>query len=153
MPLSRRRNAVLTIAALLIIVGGVQALLYQRDTAGEKAAEASRQAADRAYAQCLEAWGNDLVSSLEAVQAARMELDRAEARKNRLLDELIVVSNQAQASGATSQEDLPPALVAHYEHVLKARVDAQRDYETERAQLAEARAKNELVAPRVKCRR
>lgn len=153
-PSSRRPSPVLLIAiAVFIIVAGLQALLYQRDTAAETQAEADRSAADRAYARCLEAWGNDLTDSLTKLQAANKRLDAAEVRKDTALDQLIELSNQAQAMGATSQEDLPPAFIKRYEDTLAERVAAQHDFNRLKARLEDTRQANPYVAPAVKCRR
>lgn len=153
-PLSRANRPVLIIAvAALVIAIGVQALLYQRDTAGEKQAQATRAATDRAYAQCLETWGNKLVDALQKVQSANRALDAAEVRKDRALDGLITLSNQAQQMGAQSQADLPPAFIRRYESTLQERVDAQHDFNRLKRHLADTREANPFVAPAVTCHR
>lgn len=152
-PPSRRRTVALTVVAALIIVGGFQALLYQRDTAGENKADAARTAADRAYATCLTEWGNSLTDALQRLQTANSQLDAAEVRKDDALDQLINLSNQAQQQGATSQEDLPPEFIRRYETTLAERVDAQRDFNRLKRDLARTREANPFVAPRVRCRR
>lgn len=151
---TRRRSAgVLILSAVLAIAIGAGMLAFQRDSAAEKQAEADRDSADRAYARCLESWGNELTDALRRSRAVTQKLDDAEARKDELLDQLIELSNQAQASGATSQEDLPPAFIKRYETTLSERVDAQRDFRRLRAQLEDTQNQHPLVAPKVKCSR
>lgn len=153
-PLSRQNRPVLLIGvAALVIAIGVQALLYQRDSAGEKTAQAQRAEADRAYARCLTRWGDDLVDSLQKLQAANRRLDAAEVRKDRALDTLISLSNQAQKMGAESQDDLPPAFIKRYEDTLAERVDAQHDFNHLKTRLAQTREANPYVAPAVTCHR
>lgn len=148
----RRENRRITVgliliaAASFIIVIGAQAWLAQRENADQ-----DRQ--DRAYAECLTAWADDVVDALETRTEANRELDTARDRKDKLLDRLIVISSQAQQYDAQDKSDLPPKLLERYERTLAARVDAQRDFDQLRANLVRVRARNPYVSPRVSCRR
>ena len=94
-----------------------------------------------------------MIDTLQAGQEATSRLNRARDRKDKALDRLIVISAKAQASGAMTEEDLPPGLLERYERVLAERVAAQRAYNRAVRQYIETRKENPLVSPRVVCTR
>lgn len=157
MPLSRENRhltvpIVIIVASLVIIGIGAQAWIASRE--------------DRARTECLEQFGADIVTSLNASRTANARLTRAQGhltdageRKDNALDRLITISQQAQQSGAQSQEDLPPGLLDEYERVLAERVKAQRAYDRVKTRVdrlqAEAdatRAANPLQPPKLTCK-
>lgn len=143
----RRPATVAILASLVVITIGVQALWFQRDAAADDRADAR-------YEACLNEWGAGVVAAVEARSDAAAELDEARDRKDALLDDLITITAQAQATGAESEEDLPPALLARYERVLTARIDAQEDFRRFKADYQRAKEENPIpAAPRVECRR
>ena len=152
-PTLRRPPVLLIVVAVAVVVIGFQALLYQRDTAAEKQAQADRSKADQAYAVCLTRWGNALTDALRKLQTANKAVDAAEERKDKALDRLIELSNRAQQLGAETQADLPPAFIKEYETTLSERVDAQNDFDTLKTRLEQTREANPYVAPQVRCAR
>ena len=155
----RPENRHLTLSLLLIIMGviavgvGVQAWLVHQDDEARDAQLRQQERRDDAYADCLTEFAADLVESLRAVRAANRELDDARDRKDSALDQLVEISAQAQATGAETQADLPPGLIARYERVLAERIDAQRDFTRLKRQAVETQDENPLESPKVRCRR
>ena len=157
MPLDKNRPitvSVVAIVASLVVVGlGLQMFLARQDDRARDDAKAVQDQRDRAYADCLTDFAADLIDTLQAGQEATSRLNRARDRKDKALDRLIVISAKAQASGAMTEEDLPPGLLERYERVLAERVAAQRAYNRAVRQYIETRKENPLVSPRVVCTR
>lgn len=138
---------IVVIVAALVVVGiGIQARLAAQDNA-------ARDRADAAYSACLTRFASDLVDTLRARTDLQAELNDAGDRKDALLDELLRITAKVQASGATDQSQVPPKVLAHYEHVLNARVKAQDHYDKVKAELEAARAQNPYEKPTATCRR
>lgn len=146
-----RVGIVVLFASLLIIVLGVQMLVALRSQAADDERDARQDVRDRAYADCLTEWGETLYTALSTSRDAATQVEAALARKDRLLDRLLVVVAQAQATGASEREELPPELLAEYQDVLLARIDAQADYRRLQLELEDTRQENPLVAPEVTC--
>jgi hypothetical protein len=136
----------LVAAGLIVIGGGAQAYLVQKDNAG-------RDRADRRYADCLTDFAADLVETLRAVRDANQDVTEARNRKDAALDELLELTAQAQASGAKTNDELPRDLVRRYRAALRERIDAQRDYSKAIAEATRTQAENPYVSPKVVCRR
>jgi uncharacterized membrane protein YccC len=147
-----RENRRLTVAVIFIVLGGVllgagiQFYLAQANSARQDRA-------DREYADCLTNFAADLVDTLRAGRRASAELEAARARKDRALDRLLTITQQAQASGAKTQDDLPPGLLARYERVLAERISAQHAYNRAVRNTQQTRQENPLVSPKVVCSR
>lgn len=155
----RRENRNLTVPFVVIVASfvvlgiGIQMLLARSDDQARDAAKAAQDARDRAYADCLTDFAADLVNTLQVGRDATAQLNEARDRKDKALDRLIVISAQAQASGAKTQDELPPGLLKRYERVLAERVAAQKAYNRASRQYVKSREENPLVSPRVVCKR
>lgn len=158
MPFSRENrhvtlSLVLIVTALMLVGVGAQAYLAQQDSEARQHENVVRDQRDQAYARCLTDFAADLVDSIDARATANAELNAARDEKDRLLDALLRITARAQASGAESQSQLPPALVARYEHVLAARVKAQRHYDAIARRVEAVQERNPYVSPKVVCTR
>ena len=165
MPFSQE-NRHFTLSLIAIIVGlfvvaiGVQAFLVQqaRDDAAQARNDFDKEqlkqdAKDQAYSECLTNFAADLVDTLQAGRDATARLNNARDRKDKALDQLIVISAKAQATGAQTQDQLPPGLVRRYERVLAERVAAQKAYNQASRNYVQTRQANPLVSPKVVCNR
>lgn len=146
--------AVLALALGIMVIGaGIQLGLSEREDDRRQAAIASREVADRAYADCLTDFAADLVETIEARTDAASVLEEARARKDQALDTLLSIVARAQAYDADDRSDLPPGLLDRYEAALLERVDAQRDYDRVAGKLERTREQNPYVSPKVVCER
>lgn len=148
-----RVGIVTLLASLVVIVLGVQMLVALRTDARDDQREARQDAADRAYADCLTTFAADLVDALQTRTEASAELEAARSDKDRLLDRLLELTQAATASGAESNDELPPGLLEEYRQVLRDRVTAQATFREAERELRKARRQNPLVAPEVTCTR
>jgi type II secretory pathway component PulL len=137
---------ILVVASVFVVGIGAQAYLAQREDA-----EQDRQ--DRQYAECLTNFAAELVKAIEVRAEANMQLDRVRDKKDRLLDQLIVFSLEAQQRGYTEQEDVPPRFLREYQRILAARVEAQEEFTELKKRLDTTLKDNPYVSPRVTCKR
>lgn len=144
---------IVVVASIVVIAIGVQAYLAQQDNAARDKAAAEDRERQRAYVKCLNKFASDLVDTLKVRAGANQALIEAGERKDKALDELINVSAAAQASGAQSQDELPPGLLDRYEAALTERVAAQKEYNRLKAEAKQTRAENPLVKPKATCTR
>lgn len=152
MPFSRE-NRHLTLSLALVIAGlfivgiGAQAYVAARDNA-----ERDRQ--DREYAECLTQFAADLSAAAEARSLAAGDLNAARDHKDRLLDRLLVIIAQAEAHRDDDRDaELPPALLARYERVLEARVEAQERFHAVEREYQRTISRNPYKNPKVECDR
>lgn len=139
-------SLVLILTGLFLVFAGTQAYIAQQDNA-------RRDHKDREYADCLTDFAAELVDTLRAVRESTGDVTDARNRKDAALDRLLVLSQRAQASGAKTNDELPPKLVRAYEATLRERIDAQRTYDRAIREAEKTQRDNPYVSPKVRCAR
>ena len=153
----RRENRGLTLPLIIIVLSimligvGIQSWLAHVDDVHRDQATRADRAREHAYNDCLSKFSTDLVAALQDRSNAAVVVSDARDAKDKLLDELIVLS--ARASRYPQGADLPPALLRHYKLVIRQRVAAQHAYDRAVARYDRARSDNPLIAPQVVCTR
>lgn len=154
---SSRVAVVLILASLFVVAIGAQAFIAARDNAARDAEtareNAARDAADREYADCLTEFADDLVATLQAVRKVNRDVLAAQVRKDAALDRVFELTRQAQASGATDNEEVDPAILKEYRAVVRERVAAQAAYDAALRKSRETQKENPYVSPKVVCDR
>lgn len=140
-PGSNRRRVsywtALMLAGLLVVVIGVQAFLAQRDNA-------RRDARDADYAECLTQFSTDLVETIKTRVMASAGLEKAAARKDAALDNLLAVVLEAQRGKGYGED---------FRRALEERVAAQLAYRDLAREVDQVRDMNEYQSPEVVCER
>lgn len=148
----RAENRHTTLALLAIVVGvmlagaGMLFYLAEREDDRQDARALAREQADREYADCLSEFAADLVDTIEVRTEASARLERVGAEKDRALDRLLQITELARRTP-------PEATAQQFDAALAARVAAQARYDEVAEKVAEIRADNRYVSPKVVCTR
>lgn len=143
--LPRRRKgptwvaAIILVASAMVIAIGVQARL-------DKHEERKRDAADRAYADCLTEFASDLVTTIKTRNQATVKVEQAEQRRDDAADRVF-----ATVLGA--RQTPPAATESDFDRALREQIRARALLDAARANAEAVRAENAYVLPEAVCER
>lgn len=137
---------VVLLASVFVMALGAQVYVAQRDASARDDRAAAQRISDQAYAECLTRFGNELVTGLRTLTRVNRRLEQATAAKSDTLDALLVITE-------LGRRNPPKATGTQFDNALKARIDAQKNYDRVEAEVNDVRDDTPLEKPQAVCAR